>query len=201
MGKVTSLLAILCLAAVLPAAAQSTQPQSLADVARQLHEQRDKDAKKAAKVITNDNLPAPVPFEAVTVLPANPSNTPNPETPAAKPETSSETTKPTEAKPTTREGWKAKFSAARADLAKAKEMQQLSEDELNLLQIQQAQELDAALKADLGTKVQAKQSEVDVNKAATQAAQKALDDLEKDFKDSGAPADWSNTEPPKDKPS
>ena len=201
MGKITSLLAILCLGAVLPAAAQSTQPQSLADVARQLREQRNKDAKKSAKVITNDNLPAPVPFEAVTVMPANPSNTPKPEEPAAKPETSSETTKPTDGKPTTREEWQTKFKAARADLAKAKEAQQLSEDELNLLQIQQAQEIDAAAKADLGTKVQAKQSEVDANKAATLAAQKTLDDLEQQFKDSGAPADWNDTSPPKETPS
>ena len=73
-------------------------------------------------------------------------------------------------------------------------MQQLSEDELNLLQIQQAREIDPAVKADLAAKVQAKQSEVDVNKATTEAAQKALDDLEKEFKDSGAPDDWSQTD-------
>ena len=79
-------------------------------------------------------------------------------------------------------------------MAKAKEQQQLAEDELNLLQIQQAREMDPNAKADLTAKVQAKQSEVDVNKATTAAAQKALDDLEKDFKDSGAPDDWSQTE-------
>ena len=49
-------------------------------------------------------------------------------------------------------------------------------------------------KADFTAKVQAKQSEVDVNTATTQAAQKALDDLMQEFKDSGAPEEWSQTE-------
>ena len=79
-------------------------------------------------------------------------------------------------------------------MAKAKELQQLSEDELNLLQIQQVRELDSMAKQDLTAKVQAKQSEVDVNKATTDAAQKALNHLDKEFKDSGAPDDWSQTD-------
>jgi len=62
-----------------------------------------------------------------------------------------------------------------------------------LLQIQQVRELDAATKQELTEKVQAKQSEVEVNQATTAAAQKALDDLEKEFKESGAPDDWSKT--------
>ena len=63
-----------------------------------------------------------------------------------------------------------------------------------MLQIQQVRELDTQAKADLTTKLQAKQSEVDVNKAATQAAQKTLDDLDKEFKDSGAPEEWRQTD-------
>jgi hypothetical protein len=94
----------------------------------------------------------------------------------------------------TRDYWQGKFKAARLDVAKAKEQQQLAEDELNLLQIQQAREMDTTGKADLTAKVQAKQSEVDTNKATTDAAQKVLDGLEKDFKASGAPDDWSQTD-------
>jgi hypothetical protein len=201
MGRTNTLLVtFLCLGAALPLAAQSTQPQSLGDVARQLRAQKERDAKTTTKVITNDNLPAPIPGEAITILPATPAN---PSTPAAtdsKPATpSSETSKDKpeskEVKPRTREEWQAKFKAARQDLAKAKEMQQLSEDELNLLQIEQARELHPdAPDADLTAKVQTKQSEVNVNQATTKDAQKALDDLEKEFKDSGAPDDWSNTD-------
>jgi len=73
-------------------------------------------------------------------------------------------------------------------------MQQLSEDELNLLEIQQTQEIDPGAKAEFADKIQAKQAEVDANKANIEAAQKALDDLEKEFKASGAPDDWSQTE-------
>jgi hypothetical protein len=62
------------------------------------------------------------------------------------------------------------------------------------LQIQQVREIDPDLKAQLTAKVQDKQSEVDVNKATTEAAQKALDDVEKAFQDSGAPEDWNQTE-------
>jgi hypothetical protein len=94
----------------------------------------------------------------------------------------------------TRDYWQGKFKAARQELAHAKELQQLAEDELHLLQTRQAQEIDANAKADLTTKVQAKQSEIATNKATTEAAQKALDDLEKEFKDSGAPDDWSQTD-------
>ena len=97
-------------------------------------------------------------------------------------------------KANTRDYWQGKFRAARQDLAKAKELQQIAEDELNLLQIQQAREMDPTAKADLTSKVQAKQSEVDTNKAATEAAAKTLDDLEEAFKDSGAPEDWSQTD-------
>ena len=61
---------------------------------------------------------------------------------------------------------------------------------MHLLQIQQIRELDSNAKADLTAKVQVKQAEVDTNKTATEAAQKALDDLTKEFKDSGAPDDW-----------
>ena len=79
-------------------------------------------------------------------------------------------------------------------MARAKEHQQLTEDELYLLQIQQVRELNSMAKEDLNTRVQAKQSEVEVNKTATEAAQKALSELDDRFKDSGAPDDWSQTD-------
>jgi ribosomal protein L19E len=119
-----------------------------------------------------------------------------PEQAAAKPATpdSSKQLESSEAGSRTREFWQDKFKAGRADLAKAKQQLQLSEDEFDLLQIQQVRELDTQAKADLTAKLQAKQSEVDVNKAAAEAAQKALDALEKELKDSGAPEDWSQTD-------
>jgi hypothetical protein len=204
MKNIVLLVMILLLRAALPLVAQSPPQEPLGDLARQLREQHDKDAKKATKVFTNDNLPPPKPWEAVNSQVAPPAPAVEPSTPAAaadKPATpppsetaSSKKPEVPEDKAQTREYWQEKFKAARQDVAHARELQQLAEDELSLLQIQQAREIDPTLKADLDAKVQAKQSEVEVNKATTDAAQKALDDLEKVFKGSGAPDEWSQTE-------
>jgi len=97
-------------------------------------------------------------------------------------------------KPSSREAWESAFRAAREGLTQAKEQQQLAEDELNLLQIQQVRELEPGRKQDFTDQVQAKQQEVDQKKSATAAARKALDHLEQEFKDSGAPADWRPAE-------
>jgi hypothetical protein len=199
MGRTTLLLTILLLNASLPLVARPQQQESLGDVARQLRDQHDKGARKATKVFTNDNLPEPKPGEAISIQATNPDTAAKPAHASSQPATPpSETTgKPPESpvgKDKTRDYWQGKFKAARLDVAKAKEQQQLAEDELNLLQIQQAREMDTTGKADLTAKVQAKQSEVDTNKATTDAAQKVLDGLEKDFKASGAPDDWSQTD-------
>ncbi|MGD0227404.1 MAG: hypothetical protein ABSF71_34220 [Terriglobia bacterium] len=201
MNRLRLLFTILILSVALPLVARPQQPESLGDVARQLREQREKDAKKATKVFTNDNLPAPKPMEAVTTLNAPPESPSTPTQTASKPagqpapgETKSKPSESSDDKVKTRDYWQDRFRAARQDVARVKEQQQLAEDELNLLQIQQAREMDPIAKQDLDTKVQAKQSEVDINKATTDAAQKNLDDLAKEFKDSGAPEEWSQTE-------
>ena len=96
----------------------------------------------------------------------------------------------------TKEYWQGKFSAARRKLADEKRALQLNQDELSLLQIQQARELNPDAQSELATKIQAKQADVAAAQARVDAAQKELDDLQKEFDDSGAPADWSQTEPP-----
>lgn len=195
------LIVMLVLSVALPLSAQPQQEGSLGDLARQLREQREKYAKKASKVFTNDDLPVRPPWEYAAAQGSQPAPGGQPPTPApttAKPDTpppSHETSihQPESPEDKERDYWRGKFKAARREVAKSKELQQLAEDEMNLLQIQQVRELDLNAKADLTAKMQAKQSEVDVNKATTEAAQKALDDLEKEFKDSGAPDDWSQT--------
>jgi len=200
MGRTMLPLTILLLSVALPIPAQPQQ-ESLGELARQLRAQKEAETKKATKVYTNDNLPAPIPGEPLNWLPPTPEDTSKSAQPTAKPATSpsseeagSKQSESPQNSPKTRDEWQRKFKAARQNLANSKEQQQLSEDELNLLQIQQVQEIDPVAKTDLAAQVQAKQSEVDVNKAATDAAQKALDDLEKEFKASGAPDDWSQTD-------
>ncbi len=197
MRKTTLLFMVLLWGAAVIVFAQPPQQESLGDLARQLREQKENTARKAAKVYTNDNLPPPAPWE-VSAPPATPEeHSSAPGQTNAKPssgEPGSKSPEFPEDKVKTRDYWQGKFKQARQDVAQAKEHLQLAEDELNLLQIQQVRELDPAAQADLTEKVQAKQSEVEVDKAATDAAQKVLDDLEKEFKESGAPEDWSQTE-------
>jgi hypothetical protein len=181
------------------------QQESLGDLARQVREQRAKESKTPVKVFTNDNLPARPPWDGgpASGLPEAPAGEqkPNPPPPTAKPsspesaeEKSSVEPESPENKIKTRDYWQAKFKEARGKLARAREEQQLAEDELNLLQIQQARELDPNGRQELDAKGRDKQAQVDTKRTASDAAQKALNDLEGEFKESGAPEDWSNTE-------
>jgi hypothetical protein len=191
----------LLLSLALPVFANPQQGESLGDVARQLRAQQESNPRKATKVFTNDNLPEPKPGEAISSLPLPPEppsptgkSTAKPGGPPPVEQTGDKPKESAEEKLKTREYWQDRFKAARTDVAKAKELLQLSEDELSLLQIQQVRELDSMTKDELAAKVQAKQSEVDVNKATTDAVQRTLDDLDKEFKESGAPEDWSQTD-------
>jgi hypothetical protein len=95
-------------------------------------------------------------------------------------------------KPGTKEYWESRFKSARAKLAKAQEIQQLTEDELKLLQIQQAREaLNTDVAADLAQKIPAKQSEVDTARAVTEKATQELEELQQEFAASGSPEEWS----------
>ncbi len=178
-------------------------PQSLGDVARQQREQREKSGKKPVKVFTNDNLPARPPSEGPTAA-AGMTTATSETKPAEEAKTTATETTPgekSEAKPEkpedkikTKEYWQGEFQAARRQLAAAQEQQQLSEDELNLLQIQAARELDQVAKDELDRKIQAKQAELNEKIQETQKARAALDKLQKEFQESGAPEDWSKTE-------
>jgi hypothetical protein len=185
--------------------------QSLGDLARQLRQQQLKAGRKLAKVYTNDNLPARNPDEgraAASSASSTPAATPSDQAQAEResreaaqqtrpaPETgqAASTSEKPENENKTREYWQARFKSARAQLADARERQQLAEDELNLLQIQQVRELDPHAKNELGEKIGAKEDEVSQRRAATEEAQKALQDLQKEFQASGAPDEWSETE-------
>ena len=189
----------------------SLAAQSLGDVARQERQKRAKETKKPVKVITSDDFPAPPPAEEAK--PAAPSSaseeTPaeSAEQPAAQPteqpaaQTTAEEAAPPaaeEAKPEhkqkTRDYWQGRFRAAKQRIVDAEELQRLAEDELSLLQIQQARELSPDGQADLEARVKAKNAELETRRATTAKARKALENLEKEFKESGAPTDWSKTD-------
>jgi hypothetical protein len=180
--------------------------ESLGDLARRLREERSKATKKPTKVYTNDNLPPRPANEGPTVAAGMSSATAEGSGPPASASTSNDSNPPKADelpkaesagdKSKSQEYWLERFKAVREPLAKAEEEQQLAEDELNLLQIQEARELDPTAKADLEEKIKAKQAEIESKRAATEKTRKALEDLEKQFKDSGAPEDWSKPEQP-----
>jgi hypothetical protein len=90
----------------------------------------------------------------------------------------------------TKDYWQSQFKATRERLAATEDAQKLVEDEVNLLRIQQARELDPNVQNEVKQKLDAKASELESKRAATADAKKALDALEAAFKDSGAPEDW-----------
>jgi hypothetical protein len=185
--------------------------QSLGDLARQLRQQQLKAGLKTTTVYTNDNLPPRPPGEtraAASGMSSAPAISSSDKAQAERdsdhaagqtsktPETGQAANEPEkpENKEGTKEYWQSRFKSARARLADAEERQQLAEDELNLLQIQDAREPNPNVKAELADKIKAKEEEVSGGRAATEEAQKNLEDLQKEFTASGAPDEWSETE-------
>ncbi len=200
---VRKLIAASCLLCLVAAGSLLTE-EPLGDFARRQREERSRLGLKPAKVYTNDNLPPRPPWESGTVssMSSAPAAAPMLKPPAAAeakegpsaltPQQSKEE-KPAD-KMKTKEFWQSRFKPLREQIARAKEEQDLVENELQLLQVQLARELNADAQNDLKQKIAAKTSEVEQKKAASEEAQKALSKLEDEFKDSGAPEDWSKTD-------
>ncbi len=99
-----------------------------------------------------------------------------------------------EDKKKTKDYWQAKFKTVRDQIARAEEQEKLVEDELNLLRIQQARELDPTVQNEVKQKMAAKTSELEAKRAVTAQARQALEKLEAAFRESGAPPEWSKTD-------
>jgi hypothetical protein len=177
-----------------------SQAQSLGEVARQYRKElkeREKKGEVPVRVFTNDDI-ARMPPIAIVGPSGGRAAEPGTKRPVTSQQPSAEATvEPTPAKggksqggARSKEYWQARFKAARAVLEHAKEEQTLVEDELQLLQIQQVRELNPDRKKILTSKIDASTIELEAKRAATNKAQAALDELEKEFKKSGAPEDW-----------
>ncbi|HVA00693.1 MAG TPA: hypothetical protein VMV34_03465 [Terriglobia bacterium] len=188
------LIAILGLSTLLiPGAAVS---QSLGEIAREVRKERQEQPHKAVKVYTNDSIaksshPEAAPSPAVEPGPAAAEPRATEASPSSQPQE-----QPTGKAIKTREYWEAKFRDARATLARAKEEQQLVEDELSLLEIQRVRELDPNLSEKLSGQISAKKDELEIKREAARKAQKTLDELNKEFEASGAPEDWRGQDNP-----
>jgi len=172
--------------------------QSLGELARQERLRREKQTAKIIREFTNENIPPPTPWEAVSTTGPAPTETKTAEPPkAAAPEAAPAERKMEEVdKKETKEYWEGRFKAARQRLARAEELLQLSEDELSLLRLQQARELASDVQLTISSKIAGKLVEVDTNRSDVARAREELDALEQEFKESGAPEDWH---PPEEK--
>jgi hypothetical protein len=89
------------------------------------------------------------------------------------------------------EYWRLRFKAAREALAHAQEARQLAEDELGLLQSQQAHDWGTPAAASADSRIEEKRNEVASKREAESEAQQQLEALEKEFQQSGAPDEWN----------
>ncbi len=177
--------------------------QSLGEVARRYRkelEERKKMGEVPVKVFTNDDIARMPPVSIVGPSEGRPPEPDTKQTTTTQPlgttvrqATSAPTLAQhgkTEESAKSKEYWQAKFKAARAALEQAKEEQTLVEDEIQLLQIQQARELNPDRSRKLNSKIDASTIELEAKRATTHKAQAALDEIEKEFKKSGAPESW-----------
>jgi hypothetical protein len=187
--------------ALLLSAASTTPAQSLGEVARQCRKERGAREKKGevpVKVFTNDDIARMPP---ISILKSSMQAPSSPETklsaPAREPGAAApkapvaQSGKPTaEEVAKSREYWRARFKAAHAHLAHAKEEQTLVEEELRLLQIQQARELNPDRSRKLNGQIDASTVELEAKRAATEKARSEMERLENEFKESGEPQHW-----------
>ncbi|MGH9376850.1 MAG: hypothetical protein ACRD1J_11920 [Terriglobia bacterium] len=94
-------------------------------------------------------------------------------------------------KPGTHAYWRARFEAARQALAAAREQEKLAQEELKLLKLQQLRTLNPNLQSQLSAQIGAKIQEVQSAGQAVEQAQNNLQELQKKFEASGAPANWA----------
>lgn len=193
---------LIVLGALLLPPPAGTSAQSLGEIARQYRkelETRKKKGEVPVRVFTNDDVARMPPLSTSVSLQQKPP-APGKKQPAPRPSATAQRQSPAapsakqageaEKKVKSKEYWQAQFKAARAALDYAKEEQNVVKSELQLLQIQQARELDPDRSRQLNGQIDAATVELESRRAATGKARQSLEKLEKQFKKSGAPQDW-----------
>ncbi len=193
----------LLLGVLLVSIAVATPAQSLGEIARQYRKEQEakqKRGKVPVKVFTNDDIARTPPISILKSSMQAPSS-PESKTsgPSQQPEAAVSGTPagappPPSGKANSREEskeyWQARFRAARDRLARAIEEQKLGEEELHLLQIQQARELDTDRSRKLNGRIDSATVELEAKRSETEKARQAMEKIQEEFKDSGAPQDW-----------
>ena len=150
--------------------------ESLGDAARRARAQK-KEAPKAGKVFTNDNLPAAgvVSAGAVSAAPAA-SQGPAAAPPAAKDE----------------KAWREKFAALRHKLEQDQADLQVMQRELSTLSLQSYDDPNKALQQQFTRDdINKKTADIEARKKQIEADQQAIDDAESELRKSGGDSGWA----------
>ena len=164
---------------------QSSNAQSLGDVARQVRKES-KNEPKSAKTFTNDDVEA-IKAGGISTVGAKPSAPPaqNAATPA-KPTTPAEPAKG-------EEYWKKRFSEARQKLALAEKELDIMQRELNLNQMQYYSDPNKSLQQQNNREeINEKTKKIDDKKAEVAQLKQALVDLTDELRQAGGQPGWAN---------
>jgi len=165
---------------------QSSNAQSLGDVARQVRKES-KNEPKSAKTFTNDDVEA-IKAGGISTVGAKPSAPPaqNAATAAAKPSTPAEPAKG-------EEYWKKRFSEARQKLALAEKELDIMQRELNLNQMQYYSDPNKSLQQQNNREeINEKTKQIDDKKAEGAQLKQALVDLTDELRQAGGQPGWAN---------
>jgi hypothetical protein len=168
---------------LLPLEARAQQPgQSVADAARKAREQR-KDAPKAGKVFTNDNIPAAGSVSAIGPPPAE-------NTPAAKDAAASSPKVVTPVKD--EKYWRESFAKVRKQIQQTQEDLAIMQRELAQLQVEYYPDPQKAMKQQYSqADIKAKQDKIDDKQKELVHLGQVLSDMEDDLRKSGGDPSWA----------
>lgn len=155
--------------------------QSVADAARKAREQK-KDAPKAVKVFTNDNIPAAGSLSVIGPPPAE-------KTPAAS---AAEATPKIVKPPLSEKDWRESFAKVRKQIQQTQDDLAIMQRELAQLQVQYYPDPQKAMSQQYSqAEIKAKQDKIDAKQKELEQLNQRLSDMEDDLRKAGGDPSWA----------
>jgi hypothetical protein len=179
------------LLAAIPATAQEQKEDSVAEAARKAREKK-KQAAKATKVFTNDNIPAGTGGGRVSVVGGAPAPPPESADKADKASAAGAAGEKDKAAPNEEAEWRKRFADLRTKIRQAEKEIDVMQRELNLAQQQYYPDPNQALREQLERKeLGERRKKIEDKQAEIRQLQQQLADLEDELRRAGLPAGWA----------